>query len=191
MRIVSCEIEPADATLGAIVTGMRLAALPEADWRAIEDAFHEHAVLVFPGQHLSRDEQAAFGRRFGEFDALVSRTGTVPISNLRPDGKVRDADDPVMGILRGNEGWHTDSSYMPLAAKASILAAEVVTTRGGEPNGPTCAPPTMRSPPQRGTGSRVSPRITRSSTRRRRSARRPRAASSTGTKATTHRFARS
>ncbi len=127
-----CEVSASDATLGAVVTGVRLAALREADWRTIEAAFHAHAVLVFPGQHLRGDEQAAFGRRFGEFDALVARTGTVPLSNLRPDGSLRDPEDPVLGILRGNEGWHTDSSYMPLAAKASILSAEVATTRGGE-----------------------------------------------------------
>jgi alpha-ketoglutarate-dependent taurine dioxygenase len=129
---MSCEVRASGATLGAIVTGVRLAALGEADWRAIEDAFHEHAVLVFPAQHLDREQQAEFGRRFGEFDSLVAQTGTVPISNLKPDGTLRDVQDPILAILRGNEGWHTDSSYMPLAAKASILCAEVVTTRGGE-----------------------------------------------------------
>ena len=36
-----------------------------------------------------------------------------------------------MQMLRGNEGWHTDSSYMPLAAKASILSAHVVPSSGG------------------------------------------------------------
>ena len=129
---MSCEVRASDATLGAVVTGVRLAALGDADWGAIEDAFHAHGVLVFPGQHLSRAEQAAFGRRFGEFDSLVAQTGTVPISNLRADGTLRDPKDPILGILRGNEGWHTDSSYMPLAAKASILSAEVVTRSGGE-----------------------------------------------------------
>jgi alpha-ketoglutarate-dependent taurine dioxygenase len=90
-------------------------------------------VLVFPGQHLSRAEQAAFGRRFGAFDTLVAQSGgTVPISNLLPDGRIRDASDPIMGILRGNEGWHTDSSYMPLAAKCSILSAELPARTGGE-----------------------------------------------------------
>ena len=34
--------------------------------------------------------------------------------------------------MRGNEGWHTDSSYMPLAAKASVLSAQVVPTVDGE-----------------------------------------------------------
>ena len=130
---MSCQVRPTDATLGAIVTGVKLGSLSDADWRAVEDAFHAHAVLVFPGQQLSRAEQAAFGRRFGEFDTLVARIGgTVPISNLLPDGRIRDAADPVMGILRGNEGWHTDSSYMPLAAKCSILSAEVVVQSGGE-----------------------------------------------------------
>jgi alpha-ketoglutarate-dependent taurine dioxygenase len=37
-----------------------------------------------------------------------------------------------MKIMLGNEGWHTDSSYMPISAKASVLSAHVVPTRGGE-----------------------------------------------------------
>lgn len=125
-------VERTDATLGAVISGARLAQLSDAEWRAIEAAFHAHGVLVFPGQHLNREQQTAFGLRFGELDSLVAKTGTVPISNLRPDGSVRNAADPVLGILRGNEGWHTDSSYMPLAAKASILSAEVPTARDGE-----------------------------------------------------------
>ena len=32
----------------------------------------------------------------------------------------------------GNEGWHTDSSYMRLSAKASVLSAHVVPSHGGE-----------------------------------------------------------
>jgi alpha-ketoglutarate-dependent taurine dioxygenase len=128
---MSCEVRAIDATLGAVVTGVRLADLSEGDWRTIEDAFHAHAVLIFPGQNLDRAEQAAFGLRFGAFDPLVVETGTVAISNVRPDGRLRDEKDPILGILRGNEGWHTDSSYMPIAAKASILSAEVVTANGG------------------------------------------------------------
>ena len=31
-----------------------------------------------------------------------------------------------------NEGWHTDSSYMMLAAKASVLSAHVVPSQGGQ-----------------------------------------------------------
>jgi alpha-ketoglutarate-dependent taurine dioxygenase len=129
-----CKIRPADAdaTLGAVVTGVRLAALDPADWRAIESAFHAHAVLIFPGQCLRADEQVSFARRFGEIEHIVAGVDTVPISNRRRDGSLYADDEGPMRILRGNEGWHTDSSYMPLAAKASVLSAEVVPSRGGE-----------------------------------------------------------
>jgi alpha-ketoglutarate-dependent taurine dioxygenase len=42
------------------------------------------------------------------------------------------ADEHRFKSLRGNEGWHTDSSYMPLAAKASVLSAQVVPSAAGE-----------------------------------------------------------
>ena len=129
---MSLEITPAAATLGAVVRGVRLARLDPSEWRAIEDAFHEHAVLLFPGQRLSHGEQVQFGRRFGELDPLVASTGTVAISNRKADGTLRDDADPMKQILLGNEGWHTDSSYMPVSARASLLSAEIVTERGGE-----------------------------------------------------------
>jgi alpha-ketoglutarate-dependent taurine dioxygenase len=129
---MSFEIQPTDATLGAVVTGVRIAALDAGQWSAIEAAFHDHAVLIFPAQHPSRDEQVAFGRRFGELDSLVAQTGTLPISNRLPNGELLDDAHLVKQVLRGNEGWHTDSSYMPVSARASLLSAEVVTERGGE-----------------------------------------------------------
>jgi len=131
---VELTIAPLDATLGAVVTGVRLADLDDRTWGAIEAAFHQYAVLVFPGQHLSADEQKAFGRRFGQLEDLSggrAEPGLTPISNQKPDGTLLDAEHPVSYILRGNEGWHTDSSYMPVAAKASMLSAHVLPSHGG------------------------------------------------------------
>jgi alpha-ketoglutarate-dependent taurine dioxygenase len=125
-------VEPTGATLGAIVHGVQLAALDDASWEAIEAAFLEHALLVFPGQHLSGAQQVAFARRFGEIEHLYGRSGFVPISNRRLDGSLLDDGEPAMQVMRGNEGWHTDSSYMPLAAKASVLSAQVVPASGGQ-----------------------------------------------------------
>jgi alpha-ketoglutarate-dependent taurine dioxygenase len=124
-------VEPLDATLGAVVTDVRLAALTDAGWKEVEDAFHEHAVLVFPAQHLSSDEQLAFARRVGEIENIVGNDGMVPIANTDRGGAVLGKNSPVMSILRGNQGWHTDSSYMPVAAKASMLSARVVPSQGG------------------------------------------------------------
>ena len=59
------QIAPSTATLGATVTGFRLNDLRDREWRAIEDAFHEHAVLVFPRANLTEAEHIAFSRRFG------------------------------------------------------------------------------------------------------------------------------
>ncbi len=127
-------VQPTSATLGAIVTGVRLGALADDVWPDIENAFHEYGVLIFPGQHLSADEQFAFARRFGEVEYL-SRDKTrkvVPISNRGADGKLLTGDEHAAKVLKGNEGWHTDSSYMPLSAKASVLSALVTPAAGGQ-----------------------------------------------------------
>jgi alpha-ketoglutarate-dependent taurine dioxygenase len=90
--------------------------------------------LVFPGQHLTEDEQVAFANRFGDIELLAPdpEQKAVAISNQKPDGSVMNADEHRFKSLRGNEGWHTDSSYMPLAAKASVLSAQVVPSADGE-----------------------------------------------------------
>ncbi|MBL6750608.1 MAG: TauD/TfdA family dioxygenase [Nevskia sp.] len=125
-------IEPMDATLGAKVTGLDLAALDDAAWREVEAAFNRHALLIFPGQKLSAEAQLAFARRLGEIEVIVEGMTTVPVSNKAADGRLLDADSHRMQLLRGNEGWHTDSSYMPLSAKASVLSAHVIPPAGGQ-----------------------------------------------------------
>ena len=125
-------IEPVpDKNVGAIVTGTHLASLDNDDWQAILEAFHEYGLLVFPDQHLSDQAQGDFARRFGELEMIVEGNAAVPLSNRTRDGGVADKDDHIMQVLLGNEGWHTDSSYMPISAKASVLSAHVLPTSGG------------------------------------------------------------
>ena len=126
------DVTPTDATLGAVVTGIDLASLDEPAWRGVEDAFHEYAVLIFPAQNLSAEAQVAFGTRFGRVEQLVPGMKIVPISNQRRDGSLLADSEHQMQVLIGNEGWHTDSSYMPISAKASILSAHVLPSAGGE-----------------------------------------------------------
>ena len=126
------KVTPTNATLGAVVTGIDLASLDRAAWRGVENAFHEHAVLIFPAQHLNAEAQIAFGARFGRVEQLVPGMEIVPISNQRKDGSLLRDDEHQMQVLIGNEGWHTDSSYMPISAKASILSAHVLPSSGGE-----------------------------------------------------------
>ncbi len=127
-------ITPIDASLGATITNIDLANLDEASWRIVEDAFLEYALLVFPGQDLGPDEQVAFSSRFGDIELLRDdpEAKAVPITNQKPDGSVMTPEDARFKSLRGNEGWHLDSTYMPLAAKAGVLTAKVVPSKGGE-----------------------------------------------------------
>jgi alpha-ketoglutarate-dependent taurine dioxygenase len=125
-------ISPLDATLGAVVTEVALARVTDDEWDEIERAFHQHAVLVFLGQFLDQDEQVAFAHRFGSIEVLFEGYDAVPITTVEPSGAVMAPDNPVMQVIRGNQGWHTDSSYMPVSAKASMLSAQVVPPEGGE-----------------------------------------------------------
>lgn len=119
-------------TLGAQIEGVMLQQLNAADWAAIEAAFHAHAVLIFPAQHLDADDQLAFARRFGELEILVEGKQSIAISNRGERGQRLREDSVYAQLLRGNEEWHTDSSYMPLAAKASILSALVLPPTDGD-----------------------------------------------------------
>ena len=69
---VAMRIEACEATLGATVTDVSLAALSNREWQAIEQAFLDHAVLIFPGQHLSSDDQVDFAKRFGPIEHLAA-----------------------------------------------------------------------------------------------------------------------
>ncbi|MDY7101276.1 MAG: TauD/TfdA family dioxygenase [Actinomycetota bacterium] len=125
------EIEPLDGTtFGAVVTGVRLADLDDATWEAIRAAWLEHALLIFPNQFLTRDEQVAFAKRFGDIELLGGKE-IVPITNVRADGSFT-TDENTLKLLKGNEGWHPDSTYMPLQAKGAVFTAEVVPPTGGE-----------------------------------------------------------
>lgn len=122
------DVEPLPATFGATVTGLKLAALDEAGFAALYATWLEYGLLIFPGQHLSRDEQVAFARRFGDLEIEIT-----PISNVRADGTVRPEDgDDVIKVLKGNMGWHCDSTYMPVQAKGAVFTAHVVPPAGGE-----------------------------------------------------------
>ena len=120
------DLEPLDATFGAIVRGVELNALDDETWEALHAVWLDHALLIFPGQFLTRDGQNAFAMRFGDLEFPAT-----PISNIDKDGKVHsEPTDDVVKSLRGNEGWHHDSTYMPLQAKGAVFTAEIVPSEG-------------------------------------------------------------
>lgn len=131
---MSITITPITPTFAATVTNVSLNNLDDQTWRDLYAAFLDYGVLVFPGQHLDAVAQDRFARRFGDIEKLSpkQKDANVPISNKKPDGTLAQPDDYQYQILKGNEGWHTDSTYMPLASKAAMLTAVVVPQAGGE-----------------------------------------------------------
>ncbi len=127
-------ITPINAAFGAVVTNVALADLDGATWDKIHAAFLTYGVLVFPGQHLDDSAQGRFAGRFGELEQMSPKgeTPTFPVANIKADGTLASEADEQYRILKGNEGWHTDSTYMPLASKAAMLSAVVIPSRGGE-----------------------------------------------------------
>jgi alpha-ketoglutarate-dependent taurine dioxygenase len=129
MSKMTFDVEPLDATFGAVVTGLRLAELNDETFADLYDTWLEHALLIFPEQHLTNDEQVCFAERFGALEFALT-----PLSNVRVDGTLRpdDGSDDVVKVLRGNMGWHCDSTYMPVQAKGAVFTAHVVPDEGGE-----------------------------------------------------------
>jgi alpha-ketoglutarate-dependent taurine dioxygenase len=141
----SLRIEPLDSTLGAEVRGLDVRDLSEPDWRTLNAAFNDHAVLVFPEQHLAPDEQRRFAEHFGPIStpAMGGSSRPLPrsgldhgafnVANLSETGDLLDdAGHEWNRTLAGNFEWHTDSSYMPVSAQASMLTAHVVPSASGE-----------------------------------------------------------
>lgn len=115
-------IERVDACFGAHIHGIDIATIDDETFAAIRELLTEFGLLVFPSQHPTLEAQNGFATRFGplEFPAAA-------ITNIAPDGSVLsdNADDTVKSI-RGNEGWHHDSTYMPVQAFGAVVSAEIV-----------------------------------------------------------------
>ena len=122
------ELQPLDASFGARVHGLHLATISDEAFAELYDAWLEYALLVFSDQFMTQDEQITFARRFGDLEFDIA-----PLSNVLPDGSLRadDDSDDVIKVLKGNMGWHHDSTYMPVQAKGAVFTAEIVPEAGG------------------------------------------------------------
>jgi taurine dioxygenase len=126
---------PTGAALGAEVRGIDLRDVGEAQFAALERAWHDHQVLLVRGQSLSDQDLVAFSRRFGDLDwAPVQETGRrfvegMPeiyiVSNVTVNGQ------PIGSLGAGEAVWHTDMSYLEVPPMASMLYSLEVPPTGG------------------------------------------------------------
>ena len=135
---MTLSIEPLTASFGARVGGFSIRdGVDEETFAAIEAAFEEHQVLLFPDQPVSDEEQIAFSERFGVLEgtlkgAVGADSKIARITNILPDGSLKDPDSQLALFTRANIFWHADSTFKPVPAKASLLSARIVPPEGGD-----------------------------------------------------------
>lgn len=134
-------ITPVQGDFVARVSGLDLSKpLDDGDFGQVRDAFHHYAVLVFPEQRLTDDEQIAFSERFGPLEVSIRKDRprrianprVSDISNVDEKDRVFDPDDERAIYNSGNRLWHTDSSFKRVPAMASLLSGREVPPSGGE-----------------------------------------------------------
>lgn len=103
-----------------------------AEWQAFYDAYLEHQVLVLHGQTLSAAQFHALGERFGPVEPhTVSMyhhdefKGITVLSNRTEMGRPK-------GIRDAGSSWHSDYSYKPVPANATMLYALEIPDAGGD-----------------------------------------------------------
>ena len=92
------DIEPINATFGAVLRGERLVTLDDAGFEELYALWLEHALLVFPDQWMSNEEQVAFAKRFGKLAGAAAQN-------------TNQEQDRARSLHRGNPiAWHETGS---------------------------------------------------------------------------------
>lgn len=118
--------------IGAEISGVDLRhPITTSVFEQIRAAFNDHSVLVFRNQPIDDQQQVAFSERFNPLEKISFAIGaTNPyvyhISNIDNRGKLLSLDAKKRVFLKVNERWHTDSSFKPNPAMASVLSGREI-----------------------------------------------------------------
>ncbi|MSO76556.1 MAG: TauD/TfdA family dioxygenase [Alphaproteobacteria bacterium] len=125
-------LAPLSAHTGAEITGIDLRQPVEAAARAaLNQAFVDHAVLVFRDQTLAPGELLAAVRIFGEVFPQQNSRFALPECPLIHYLSNRDKFPDGRRYIPG-EGYHTDHSNATAPPKATVLHAVSLPDRGGD-----------------------------------------------------------
>ena len=91
----------------------------------IRQAFETHSLLLFRDQSLDDEAHLAFGALFGPIeDRSMGKNGPKPhmdnVTNQLADNTIAAEEDNPTLNLKANQLWHTDSTFLPVPALASI-----------------------------------------------------------------------
>src|SRR5262249_36588752 len=126
-------VRPLSPALGAEISGVDLRdPIDEALKQKFLDVWHQHLVVLLRNQTLDEDTQVRFAESFGPPAKVTSgRTFSVKhpsvmlVSNIREDGK------PIGALPDGEMHFHTDQCHQEVPAKATMLYAIEIPSKGG------------------------------------------------------------
>lgn len=123
---MSIEVIPINGFIGAEIRGADLAKLDDAMFKTLHDALVTFEVIVLPDQHITLEEQMAFGQRFGKLSVH-------PFSPNRADKpEVIVLDYSADNVAFRTDVWHADETFRECPPIATMLRARVVPERGGD-----------------------------------------------------------
>ena len=128
-------VTPLEKGLGAEIANVDLARpLDEDDRRAIYRAFLDYHLIVFHGQTLAPDDAVNAARILGdELEPHLFEHFHHPDTPLIMVLSNRlDDDGEPQGMADAGTFWHSDVSYKPSPAKATVLHAVEIPEEGGD-----------------------------------------------------------
>lgn len=123
------DIHPMQPSLGALVTGLDMARPLTAEMRdALRAALLTYRVLFFRDQDITREQQIAFARNFGDLEvhpvySLPDYPEILPLVSTEMQSRHRNALDA---------NWHADTTFRSRPSAASVLRACVSPSLGGD-----------------------------------------------------------
>lgn len=127
---------PLSFRLGAEVSGLDLRRSDEMSQATIDALWRllcERGILLFRRQGLSHDQHLAFTRRFGPLAETGMTSRYAPpgypdlftVTNIKTNGAHSETENAA-------QQWHTDQSFLPVPARASMLRCEIAPQNGGD-----------------------------------------------------------
>jgi taurine dioxygenase len=124
---MTLEAHPLTSSIGAVVQDVQLATIDDIGARAIRGALSEHGVLVFPGQHLTREQQVECTARFGAVHGHP-----VPEFLFGAAEPVAVVENDAEKLPQTDQQFHVDYSFSTRIPDLAVLQAEVLPPNGGD-----------------------------------------------------------
>jgi alpha-ketoglutarate-dependent 2,4-dichlorophenoxyacetate dioxygenase len=129
----------------ATISDVDIKSLSKSNFINIKKAVESYGVVVIESQNIDDEDQIKFSQGFGKLEISIGTQTKSPVYNiengLRPEisrisnvdlnNKMLPPEDSKVIFDRGNNVFHTDSSFKLIPSKISILSAREVPEEGG------------------------------------------------------------